>query len=93
MKAFHQVYTGSFRLIILIIPIRSRPDIRHPYVFRIREPECQLISVNHQLHRIPHGCELHEGNLLARNQPHIQEMLPQRAVASHRNDSRSLSYF
>ena len=48
----------------------------------------QLISMDLQLHRVPHRRKLHHGHLRPRNNAHIKKMLAQRPrapdLANHR---------
>ena len=49
----------------------------------ILQPQGQLVAVDAQLHGVPHGGQLDQGDLCARDQAHIQKMLPQRTGAAH----------
>ena len=43
----------------------------------------QFIAVDLQLHGVAHGCKLHQRDLLAGDQPHVQKMLPQGSRPAH----------
>ena len=49
----------------------------------ILQPQGQLVAVDAQLHGVPHGGQLDQGDLCARDQAHIQKMLPQCARTAH----------
>ena len=51
-------------------------------LFRVGQPERQLIAVQPQLHRVAHRGVFHQRDLRTRNHAHIQEMLPQRSFAA-----------
>ena len=51
-------------------------------LLRIRQAQGQFIFMNPQFQRIPHGGKLHEGDLGAGNDAHIEEMLAQGALSA-----------
>ena len=58
---------------------------------RIRKTQCELITMDFQLHGVAHGRELHHADLGAGNEPHVEKMLAQRAFPAHRLDDGSLA--
>ena len=58
---------------------------------RVRQAQRQLVAVHAQLHRVAHGGQLFQRHLRARYHAHIQEVLPQGALAAHARDFRALS--
>ena len=60
-------------------------------LIRFCQPECQLISVNLQLHGISHWCQLHYGHFCPGDHSHIQKMLAQCPLSSYRPDHGTLS--
>ena len=59
----------------------------------ILQPQSQLISMDAQFHRIPHGSQFHQGHLRPGDHSHVQEMLAQRALSSNCIDSGCLPDF
>ena len=78
-----------FRLFALRFPFQRRdPDFRG-----VVQPQRQFIAADHQLHRIPHGGQLHHGHVASRNQTHVQKMLTQGALAPDLLNSCAFSGF
>ena len=73
----HPVVYGSTRRQALLY--RNDSDLGS-----VVQPERQLIAMDAQLHGVAHGCQLHQRDLRARGQPHIQKMLAQCAAAANR---------
>ena len=42
---------------------------------RLHKAQCEFVSMNLQLHRVPHGSQLHNSYLCSRNHTHIKEVL------------------
>lgn len=55
----------------------------HGDLCRVVQTQGQLIAVDAQLHGVAHGCQLYQRNFRARDQTHIQKMLPQCARTAH----------
>ena len=62
-------------------------------LIRFCQPECQFVSVNLQLHGISHRCQFHYRHLCPGNHPHVQKVLSQRTLSSHRADHGTLPDF
>ena len=58
----------------------------HRDLRRIIQAQRQLIAMDLQLHGVAHGCKLHQRDLLAGDQAHIQKMLAERTRSAHRAD-------
>ncbi len=67
------------------------PDMLDPNFFRVRQTQRQLISVDHKFHRVAQRSVFDQYNIRPRNDPHIQKMLSQRALAAYRGDGRFFS--
>ena len=50
--------------------------------FRIGQPQRQLVPVDAHLERVAHRGEFHHRDVRARDQPHVEKMLAQRALAA-----------
>ena len=66
------------------------------YVFNFNppglfQPQGQFIAPQRDLHRVSHGGNLLEHDLRLGGQPHVQQMVPQGAVAAHRPDECGLA--
>ena len=57
-------------------------------LLRVRQPEGQLISVDAQLHGVAHGGVFNEGDLRAGDHAHVQKVLAQGTLPTHRRDHR-----
>ncbi len=80
--------------LFLQIRLLLRPAVAHFLylnLLRIVQAQRQLVAVDPKLNRIPHGRIFHHRHIRSRNQPHIQEMLPQRALSSYKADCGRLS--
>ena len=55
------------------------------------QPQSQLVAPQRDLHRVSHGGNLLEHDLRLGGQPHVQQMVPQGAVAAHRPDECGLA--
>ncbi len=53
--------------------------------------EGQLVAVEADLHGVPQGGQLHQGDRRPGDDPHIQQMLPQGALAPHGGDPPALA--
>ena len=63
----------------------------HPDESRLGLPERKGVVVDENLHRVSEGSKFEQSNLLPGYHAHIEEVLPERAFPSHRDDFRSLS--
>ena len=79
-------FIGESRISFCLFPNRG-----HLYFCRVVKPQCQLVAVDQQLHRIPHRGELDKLHLRAGDQSHIQKMLSEGAFPAHRFDLCRLS--
>ena len=62
----------------------------HRDLFPVCQTEGEFIAVDAKLHGVPHGGEFDQGDLGPGDDAHIQEMLPQGAVAAHGGDDAGL---
>ena len=74
-----------------ITHIEKQEGTDHLNLCRIRQAKGQFIAVNPKLHRIAHGCQLHQGDLCSGNYAHVQKMLPQCTSTAYRGDPGTLA--
>ena len=79
--------TQIFLILSFVFPVH-RFDIN---LFRVRQAEGQLISVDPELHGVSHGSQFDNGNFRSGNDAHIQEMLPEGAFAADGPDDSGLA--
>ena len=78
---------NCFRIRLLFF-FYSVPHLINGNPSGIGEAECQFIAVNPHFHRVSHRCILYHRHFRPRNDSHIEEVLPQRALSSYRADGR-----
>ena len=84
--------TGISGSLVLAAALRNGTD---PNLLCIRQTKGQLIAMNLDFHRIAHRRQLHNGNLCAGDNAHIQKMLAKRTLAANGQNLCALtdSYF
>ena len=102
LRGFHMVLAALAQARVLDplplrLGIRRRrfwrivPDIFNRDLLGIGHPQGQLIAVDHEFHGIPQGGVFYQQYIRARNDAHVQEVLPQRALAAHSLDGGPFS--
>ncbi len=82
---------GFLRALRALGLLRASGDGGDLDLLRVRQPKRQLVAVDPQLHGVAQRGVFHKRDLRPRDHAHVQEVLPQRAVAAHGLDPRRLA--
>ena len=66
-------------------------DGRNVDLLGLGQPQRQLVAVDLHLHGVPHGGQLDHRYLCARDDPHVQKVLAQGALAAYLPDHGAFS--